>query len=80
VRDGIYKVDNMIVHLEQGSTYASSDYRKLIKDKGLLCSMSRKGEAKQSLFNYIEVFYNRRRRHSYLGYVSPVEFEQTPEP
>ncbi|OOZ38500.1 hypothetical protein BOW53_15400, partial [Solemya pervernicosa gill symbiont] len=29
----------------------------------------------QSLFEYIEVFYNRRRRHSYLGYVSPAEYE-----
>ena len=33
-------------------------------------------EAKQSLFEYIEIFYNRRRRHSYLGYISPVEFER----
>ncbi|MBS9853056.1 IS3 family transposase, partial [Vibrio alginolyticus] len=24
---------------------------------------------------YIEVFYNRRRRHSALGHVSPVEYE-----
>jgi transposase InsO family protein len=30
----------------------------------------------QSLFEYIEVFYNRRRRHSSLGYLSPHEFEQ----
>jgi len=35
-----------------------------------------KSEAKQSLFEYIEVFYNRRRRHSYLGYISPVEYER----
>ncbi len=35
-----------------------------------------KQEAKQSLFEYIEVFYNRRRRHSYLGYISPVEYER----
>ncbi len=34
-----------------------------------------KQEAKQNLFEYIEVFYNRRRRHSYLDYVSPVEYE-----
>lgn len=34
-----------------------------------------KQEAKQSLFEYIEVFYNRRRRHSYIGYISPVEYE-----
>ncbi len=32
-------------------------------------------EAKKSLFEYIEIFYNRRRRHSYLDYLSPVEFE-----
>ena len=28
-----------------------------------------------ALFEYIEVFYNRQRRHSSLGYVSPVDFE-----
>jgi transposase InsO family protein len=33
-------------------------------------------EAKQSLFEYIEVFYNRQRRHSTLGYLSPLEFEK----
>jgi transposase InsO family protein len=27
-------------------------------------------------FEYIEVFYNQRRRHSYLGYISPAEYEQ----
>ena len=31
-------------------------------------------EARQSIFEYIEIFYNRIRRHSYLGYVSPVDF------
>jgi transposase InsO family protein len=31
--------------------------------------------AHQSLFEYIEVFYNRKRRHSALGYVSPAEYE-----
>ena len=30
-----------------------------------------------AIFEYIEVFYNRRRRHSQLGYVSPIEFERT---
>jgi transposase InsO family protein len=34
-----------------------------------------KEQARQSIFEYIEVFYNRQRRHSTLGYVSPVEFE-----
>lgn len=33
-------------------------------------------EAKTAIFEYIEVFYNRQRRHSYLGYLSPVDFEE----
>jgi transposase InsO family protein len=32
-------------------------------------------EARQDLFEYIEVFYNRQRRHSTLGYHSPAEYE-----
>ncbi|AGV16734.1 IS3 family transposase [Vibrio alginolyticus] len=32
-------------------------------------------EARMGIFEYIEVFYNRRRRHSALGQVSPVEYE-----
>lgn len=33
-------------------------------------------QAKRSIFEYIEVFYNNQRRHSTLGYVSPAEFER----
>jgi transposase InsO family protein len=33
-------------------------------------------EAKQSIFEYVEVFYNRKRRHSTIKYLSPVEFEK----
>lgn len=32
-------------------------------------------QAKAALFDYIEVFYNRRRLHSSLGYLSPTEYE-----
>jgi putative transposase len=32
-------------------------------------------EAKNSIFEYIEVFYNRQRLHSSLGYLSPEDFE-----
>lgn len=99
------KVNNVIVHSDQGSTYASGRYRKQLSDNSLRCSMSRKGEcldnavaesffgslknelvyhedyrtraeAKQSLFEYIEVFYNRNRRHSFLNYMTPVEYEE----
>jgi putative transposase len=32
-------------------------------------------EARQAIFEFIEVFYNRRRLHSSLGYRSPIDFE-----
>jgi transposase InsO family protein len=34
-------------------------------------------EARASIFEYIEAFYNRVRRHSALGYVAPAEYERT---
>jgi len=32
-------------------------------------------EARADIFDYIECFYNRKRRHSYVGYLSPVDYE-----
>jgi len=32
-------------------------------------------ETISSIFEYIEIFYNRKRRHPYLGLVSPLDFE-----
>ena len=98
------KVKDIIVHSDQGSTYASGSYQQQIIDNDLRCSMSRKGEcldnavaesffgslknervhhedyrtrtqARQSVFEYIEVFYNRKRRHASLNYLTPVEYE-----
>lgn len=95
---------DLILHSDQGSTYASTQYHQRLAEYQVCCSMSRKGEcldnavaesffaslktewvddmdyhsreqARQSIFKYIEVFYNRRRRHSFLDYQSPVEFE-----
>lgn len=37
----------------------------------------KRAEARQAIFEYIEVFYNRIRLHSALGYMSPEEYEQT---
>jgi transposase InsO family protein len=34
------------------------------------------GEGKMELFDFIEVFYNQRRRHSTIGQVSPAAFEK----
>ena len=33
-------------------------------------------QAKNDIFEFIEVFYNRQRRHAFLNYMTPVEFEQ----
>ena len=35
-----------------------------------------RAEAREAIFDFIEVFYNRQRRHSTLGFISPVEFEK----
>lgn len=93
----------LLHHSDQGSTYASEDYQRLLEVHGITCSMSRRanchdnavmeaffsslkseladrfdscGEAKMELFDYIEVFYNQRRRHSTIGYLSPAAFER----
>jgi transposase InsO family protein len=34
-----------------------------------------RADARQAIFQYIETWYNRRRRHSTLGYVSPAQYE-----
>ena len=93
----------LLHHSDQGCTYASEDYQRVLDAHGITCSMSRTGDcydnavmeaffstvkseladrfescgvAKMELFDYIEVFYNQRRRHSTIGYVSPAVFEQ----
>jgi transposase InsO family protein len=99
-------IEGLIVHSDRGVQYACDAYQALLGAKGLLCSMSRKGNcydnavtesffktlktelvyheryetreaARASVFEYIEVFYNRQRRHSSLGYLSPESFEAT---
>jgi transposase len=35
-----------------------------------------RAEARQAIFDFIEIWYNRERRHSSLGYRTPAEFEQ----
>ncbi len=40
------------------------------------CLFYTRNEARTDLFSYIEAFYNRRRRHSALDYLSPEAYEQ----
>jgi len=36
-------------------------------------------ELANAIFDYLEIFHNRQRRHSALGYLTPIQFEnQTP--
>ena len=35
-----------------------------------------RAEARQAIFRYIETWYNRKRRHSTLGYISPATYEE----
>jgi len=91
-------------HSDRGSQYASHEYRQVLAERGISCSMSRKGdcwdnavvesffatlktelvhdrsyrtreEARREIFEYIEVWYNRKRLHSSLGYFSPEKYE-----
>ena len=94
-----------IHHSDRGRQYASYAYQGLLKEYGMLPSMSRSGncydnaymesfwgtlktelvhgeryrsrlQARLSIFEYVEVFYNRQRRHSALGYRSPEQYER----
>jgi putative transposase len=40
------------------------------------CRFRTQTEARNAVFAFIEGFYNRRRRHSSLGYASPIDYEQ----
>ena len=44
------------------------------------CDYQTREEARASLFEYMEVFYNRQRRHSTLNYASPLDFEALNRP
>ena len=41
------------------------------------CSFKTRDEARAAIFEYIEIFYNRQRRHQTLDYLSPVDYERT---
>ena len=48
-----------------------------LKTERIACRIYRtRDEARADVFDYIERFYNTKRRHSTIGYLSPVEFER----
>jgi putative transposase len=58
--------DNAVVE-----SFFSSLKREWVQDR----RYRTRSEARADIFHYIEVWYNRKRRHSTLGYLSPEEFE-----
>lgn len=95
----------LMLHSDQGTQYTSHDWQSFLKDHGIVCSMSRRGNchdnaviesfhqlikrerirrkiyvtrtaARSDVFDYIELFYNPKRRHGSAGDLSPVEFER----
>lgn len=56
---------------------AMESFWSTLKSEGLIESEQQsKAQVRQSVFDYIETFYNRKRLHSSLGYRSPVDYEQ----
>jgi putative transposase len=57
-------------------SFFASLKRELVHDE----RYTTRDQAKASIFEYVEAFYNRVRRHSSLGYLSPEQFERTHNP
>jgi putative transposase len=58
------------------NSVAESFFGSLKTERVFDSSYSSREEARRDIVDYIEMFYNSRRRHSYLGYLSPAEFEK----
>ena len=95
----------LVHHSDRGSQYCSVDYQALLRKRGILISMSGRGncydnsmvetffktikseliwpvawqsrqQAENAVARYIDGFYNPVRRHSSLGFQSPIAFER----
>ena len=59
---------------DRGCQYSSNGYQDMLKEKIYRKKYDTIEEVKKDVFWYIEVFYNRKRRHSTLEYMTPVEY------
>lgn len=59
------------------NAFAESFFATLKKELVYRQKFSSKGEAKKAIFEYIEVWYNRKRLHSSIGYKTPIQFEES---
>jgi putative transposase len=55
---------------------AESFFGSLKTERVFFTNYTTRENARRDIVDYIEMFYNSNRRHSYLGYVSPKEFEK----
>jgi len=55
---------------------AESFFKSLKTESIYRCNFNYKAQAKTEIFEYIEIWYNRKRRHSALGYATPIEMEE----
>jgi len=58
------------------NTVAESFFSSLKKERIRNKIYVTRDQARADIFDYIEVFYNRERRHSKLGLMSPADYEQ----
>ena len=67
-------------HIFEGKTFGDIAARKgpMIVINATDMSYRTRLEARLSIFEYVEVFYNRQRSHSTLGYRSPEQYEKLP--
>ena len=97
--------EGLLLHSDQGSQFTGEAWQAFLRNHGIVCSMSRRGNcydnavvesffhllkrervrrrnyptreaARADVFDYIEMFYNPKRRHGSNAGLSPVQYEQ----
>jgi transposase InsO family protein len=74
------KAQTTISMSRTGNVYdnaAMESFFATLKGECAVSQFATRTEARSTIFEYIEVWYNRQRLHSSLGYLSPIEFEQS---